>query len=66
MLRLAIEIPVRLHRCGRNGNVTAARHLVAVRVIGLPFTLNISRARTELGYQLIVRWQSGIAAMQAR
>jgi nucleoside-diphosphate-sugar epimerase len=37
-----------------------------LRMIGVPFTLNISRARRELGYQPIVSWQSGIAAMQAR
>jgi nucleoside-diphosphate-sugar epimerase len=35
-------------------------------MIGMPFTLNISCARRELGYQPIVTWQSGIAAMQAR
>jgi nucleoside-diphosphate-sugar epimerase len=34
--------------------------------IGVPFTLNISRARRELGYQPVVSWQSGIAAMQTR
>jgi nucleoside-diphosphate-sugar epimerase len=37
-----------------------------LRMIGMPFTLNISRAQRELGYQPIVTWQSGIAAMQAR
>lgn len=37
-----------------------------LRMIGMPFTLNISRARRELGYQPIVTWQTGIAAMQAR
>jgi nucleoside-diphosphate-sugar epimerase len=37
-----------------------------LRMIGMPFTLNISRARRELGYQPIVSWQSGLAAMQAR
>src|ERR1700732_2597467 len=35
-----------------------------LRMIGRSFTLNISRARSELGYQPIVSWQSGIAAMQ--
>ena len=34
-----------------------------LRMVGMPFTLNIARARTELGYQPIVTWQSGIAAM---
>jgi len=34
-----------------------------LRMIGMPFTLNISRARKELGYQPVVTWQSGIAAM---
>jgi nucleoside-diphosphate-sugar epimerase len=37
-----------------------------LRMIGMPFTLNIARARRELGYQPLVTWQSGIAAMQAR
>jgi nucleoside-diphosphate-sugar epimerase len=37
-----------------------------LRMIGMPFTLNISRARRELGYQPVVTWQSGIAAMQGR
>ena len=37
-----------------------------LRMIGMPFTLNISRAQRELGYEPIVTWQSGIAAMQAR
>jgi nucleoside-diphosphate-sugar epimerase len=37
-----------------------------LRMIGMPFTLNISRARKELGYQPVVTWQSGIAAMGAR
>jgi hypothetical protein len=37
-----------------------------LRMIGMPFTLNISRARKELGYQPVVTWESGIAAMGAR
>jgi nucleoside-diphosphate-sugar epimerase len=37
-----------------------------LRMIGMPFTLNIARARRELGYQPIVTWQSGIAAMSPR
>jgi nucleoside-diphosphate-sugar epimerase len=36
-----------------------------LRMIGMPFTLNTSRARKELGYQPVVTWQSGIAAMGA-
>lgn len=37
-----------------------------LRLIGMPFTLDISRAGRELGYQPVVTWQSGIAAMHAR
>jgi nucleoside-diphosphate-sugar epimerase len=37
-----------------------------LRMIGMPFTVNIARARRELGYQPIVTWQSGIAAMSPR
>jgi nucleoside-diphosphate-sugar epimerase len=37
-----------------------------LRMIGMPFTLNIARARRELGYQPIVSWQSGIGAMSPR
>jgi hypothetical protein len=33
-----------------------------LRRIGMPFTLSISRAH-ELGYQSIVTWERGIAAM---
>jgi hypothetical protein len=29
----------------------------------MPFTLSISRAQNELGYQSIVTWEGGIAAM---
>ena len=34
-----------------------------LRMIGMPFTLSISRAQNELGYQPIVTWERGIAAM---
>jgi nucleoside-diphosphate-sugar epimerase len=37
-----------------------------LRMIGMPFTLNISRAQNELGYQPIVTWERGIAAMASR
>ena len=37
-----------------------------LRMIGMPFTVNIARARRELGYQPVVTWQSGIAAMSPR
>jgi nucleoside-diphosphate-sugar epimerase len=37
-----------------------------LRMIGMPFTVNIARARRELGYQPIVTWQSGIVAMSPR
>ena len=37
-----------------------------LRMVGMPFTVNIACARRELGYQPIVTWQSGIAAMSPR
>jgi nucleoside-diphosphate-sugar epimerase len=35
-----------------------------LRMIGMPFTLNISRARRELAYRPIVTWRQGIEAMR--
>lgn len=35
-----------------------------LRLIGMPFTLNISRARSELGYCPIVSWERGLASMR--
>jgi len=37
-----------------------------LRLIGKPFTLNISKARRELGYAPRVSWKQGIAEMAAR
>jgi nucleoside-diphosphate-sugar epimerase len=34
-----------------------------LRMIGMPFTLDIGRAQRELGYQPIVTWHQGINAM---
>ena len=34
-----------------------------LRMIGTPFTLDISRAERELAYRPIVTWRQGIAAM---
>jgi len=36
-----------------------------LRLIGKPFTLNISKARRELGYAPRVSWKQGIAEMQS-
>ncbi|HEX8896399.1 MAG TPA: NAD-dependent epimerase/dehydratase family protein [Terriglobales bacterium] len=36
-----------------------------LRLIGKPFTLNISKARRELGYDPRVSWKQGIAEMQS-
>jgi nucleoside-diphosphate-sugar epimerase len=35
-----------------------------LRMIGMPFTLDISRARSDLGYRPIVTWHQGIDSMQ--
>lgn len=35
-----------------------------LRLIGQPFTVDISKARRELGYMPIVSWDQGLAAMQ--
>jgi nucleoside-diphosphate-sugar epimerase len=35
-----------------------------LRLIGMPFTLDITRARGDLGYQPIVSWQQGIQALR--
>ncbi len=35
-----------------------------LRLIGMPFTLDISRAKRDLGYLPIVTWRQGIAAMR--
>jgi nucleoside-diphosphate-sugar epimerase len=34
-------------------------------MIGMPFTLDINRARRDLGYRPIVNWRQGIDLMQA-
>jgi len=36
-----------------------------LRMIGKPFTLNIGKARRELGYAPRVSWKQGIAEMQS-
>lgn len=36
-----------------------------LRMVGFDFTLSDQRARAELGYLPVMRWQDGIAAMQA-
>lgn len=36
-----------------------------LRMIGLPFTLDIGRARRELNYRPIITWREGIEAMRA-
>jgi nucleoside-diphosphate-sugar epimerase len=36
-----------------------------LRLIGLPFTVDIGRARRRLGYRPIVSWEQGVQAMQA-
>jgi nucleoside-diphosphate-sugar epimerase len=36
-----------------------------LRMIGMPFTLDISRAQRDLDYRPIVNWRQGIAAMRA-
>lgn len=37
-----------------------------LRLIGKPFTINIAKARRELGYAPRVTWESGLAAMTSR
>lgn len=36
-----------------------------LRLIGKPFTVDISKARRELGYAPRVSWKQGIAEMQS-
>ena len=36
-----------------------------LRLIGKPFTVNISKARRELGYAPRVSWKQGVAEMQS-
>jgi nucleoside-diphosphate-sugar epimerase len=36
-----------------------------LRMIGVPFTLDIDRARRELGYRPLVTWRQGIDSMRA-
>jgi nucleoside-diphosphate-sugar epimerase len=35
-----------------------------LRLIGLPFTVDIGKAQRELGYRPIVSWEEGVEAMQ--
>jgi len=57
-----MEVVGRVFRFGGESPITRPM----LRMIGMPFTLNISRARRDLGYHPIVSRQSGIAAIQAR
>lgn len=49
---------------GRSGEPPLTRQML--RLIGQPFTVDITRARRELGYEPLVSWQQGIAQMSAR
>lgn len=57
----AIEIAWRITR--RAGEPPLSRQLL--RLIGSPFTLDISRARRELGYEPVVDWAAGIGGMRS-
>lgn len=48
----------------RKGEPPITRQML--RLIGQPFTLDISKARRELGYAPEVSWEQGIKAMQGR
>ena len=37
-----------------------------LRLMGLPFTLDITKAQRELGYRPIVSWEQGLAEMRVR
>ena len=46
----------------RRGEPPITRQML--RLIGQPFTLDIGKARRELGYRPVVSWEQGIEAMQ--
>ena len=46
----------------RKGEPPLTRQML--RLIGQPFTLDISKARRELGYSPEISWEQGIAAMK--
>lgn len=37
-----------------------------LRLIGKPFTISIAKAQRELGYEPLISWESGLAAMTSR
>lgn len=47
----------------RQGEPPITRQML--RLIGSPFTVDIGKARRELGYRPIVSWEQGVEAMQA-
>lgn len=47
----------------RSGEPPITRQML--RLIGQPFTVDISKAEQELGYQPVVSWEQGVAAMEA-
>lgn len=47
---------------GRAGEPPITRQML--RLIGQPFTLDITKAERELGYRPIVSWEQGLAAMR--
>ena len=47
----------------RRGEPPITRQML--RLIGESFTLNIGKARRELGYRRLVSWEQGLRAMQA-
>ena len=49
-------------RFGRAGEPPITRQML--RLIGAPFTLDITKAERELDYRPIVSWEQGLAAMR--
>lgn len=49
---------------GRTGEPPITRQML--RLMGLPFTLDITKAQRELGYRPIVSWEQGLAEMRVR
>jgi nucleoside-diphosphate-sugar epimerase len=35
-----------------------------LRVMGMPFTLNVAKARIELGYRPLKSWEQGLSEMR--
>lgn len=61
MLARAMEWVWRTFR--RTGEPPITRQML--RLIGQPFTVDIGKARRDLGYGPVVSWEQGLAAMQA-